>query len=317
MRAAVVGTNWGSVHVAALQEAGVDVVAVAGKEKEQTREAARRWDVPHAVTDLGALHSLDLDLVTIATPASTHADVLAAVPDVPVICEKPAVGLSPLRRLPAGRSAPVRVNYAFAFLDVSERAAGHLHRLGAIRSAHAVSSYEMPELAFTPEEMFMELLPHPWSWLVRLFGVPSPASPGSRQEQASGGIAISVECGQIPVALASVPEPGLDGIRHDVVIEGVNGVLTLSGRYRRGQGWRFEAPAILARPHDGSARPAEVEEFGLAESAPPDPWDRANSRSIAAIVEELRGRRVPPLLFGWDDALEIDRTAQAAIHARD
>jgi hypothetical protein len=314
MRGGVIGANWGRIHVKALREAGVDVVALVSQDEREARETAAAMDIPAALADPAELAALDLDVVTIATPARTHADVLAAVPDVPVICEKPAVGLSPLRPVPEGRSSPVWVNYAFGFLDASRRAADHLHRLGSITSAHVVSSYELPHLAFTPEEMFMELVPHPWSWLVRLFGAPEPRSRWGREEDA-GDVRVAVECGDVPVRLESIPEPGLDGIRHDVVIEGVSAVMTLGGSYRSGSSWRFDPPTLMHRPHatlPGDAR-TDPERFGDVETAPPDPWYRANARSIGAALGAIRGNRHDPLLFDWDDALALDRTAQAVI----
>ena len=106
----------GGVHVAALREAGVEVVALVGLDGARTRAAADRMGVAQVRTDPAGLRELELDLVSVATPAATHLEVIEALPDIPVLCEKPAVGLSPIRPLPARRRAAVWVNYAFAFL---------------------------------------------------------------------------------------------------------------------------------------------------------------------------------------------------------
>jgi hypothetical protein len=52
--------------------------------------------------------------------------------------------------------------------------ARELDRLGRITSARVLSRHEMPDLDVAPAEMFMEPVPHPWSWLVTLFACRSP-----------------------------------------------------------------------------------------------------------------------------------------------
>ena len=131
----MIGTNWGRVHVAALREAGVEVVALAGDRAAEVRSAADELGVGAAISEVTALGTLELDLVSVATPAATHAAIIEALPDVPVLCEKPAVGLSPARALPAGRNQPVWVNHAFALLEVAERAESALNRVGPITAA--------------------------------------------------------------------------------------------------------------------------------------------------------------------------------------
>ena len=89
----VVGTGFGCItHVRALRAAGFDVMAVVGRDPERTRERARQFDVPLALTSFEDALALDgLDAVTIATPPHTHAELaLAAIAaGKHVICEKP------------------------------------------------------------------------------------------------------------------------------------------------------------------------------------------------------------------------------------
>lgn len=91
--AAVVGTGFGFLtHVRALQEAGIDVQAIVGRDPEKTRDRARRGEIPHAFTRLDdALALPDVDLVTIATPPHTHAEIAirACEAGKHVMCEKP------------------------------------------------------------------------------------------------------------------------------------------------------------------------------------------------------------------------------------
>jgi predicted dehydrogenase len=91
--AIVVGTGFGCfTHVRALRAAGIEVRAVVGTDPEKTAERAGRFDVPLALTSLDEALSLrGVDVITIATPPHTHAELaLAAIAaGRHVICEKP------------------------------------------------------------------------------------------------------------------------------------------------------------------------------------------------------------------------------------
>lgn len=91
--AAVIGTGFGVLtHLRALREAGIEVHALVGRDPEKTAERAARAGVPHAITDLSqALALPEVDLVTIATPPHTHAEIAIAACEAGkhVMCEKP------------------------------------------------------------------------------------------------------------------------------------------------------------------------------------------------------------------------------------
>lgn len=315
MRAAVIGANWGGVHVAGLREAGVEVVALVGRDPDRTRLAAEQLGIAAALTDPARLADLGVDLVDVATPASAHLEVVDALPpDVPVLCEKPAVGLTGPSELRA-RAAPVWVNYAFPFLEVAERAAHAVRGLGPVRAAWVRSIHDLPDASFSPEQMFFELVPHPWSWLVGLVGGDLRAGASTRaapDAAAAEGdsVVVRVLCGETPVELACVSEPGLRGLRHEVVVDAEGGRTMLEGTYRIGQPWAFAAPRIVGAD-------AEVQVLGDAEPGPGDPWYRANVRSIGAAVAAVRGEQADPRLCDWATAVAMDLTVRAGLSRRE
>ncbi len=91
--AVVIGTGFGVLtHVRALRHAGIEVHALVGRDPEKTRERAKRVDVAHGLTDLSAALALPgVDLVTVATPPHTHAELVlqAIAAGKHVMCEKP------------------------------------------------------------------------------------------------------------------------------------------------------------------------------------------------------------------------------------
>lgn len=71
-RIGIIGTGWGArVQVPAFREAGLDVVAIAGRDPEKTRSVGRDLGVAPAA-DWRDLLQKDIDLVTIVTPPSEH-----------------------------------------------------------------------------------------------------------------------------------------------------------------------------------------------------------------------------------------------------
>ncbi|HEX3708129.1 MAG TPA: Gfo/Idh/MocA family oxidoreductase [Mycobacteriales bacterium] len=90
---AVIGTGFGTLtHARALRAAGLDVVALVGRDAERTASRAERFDIPLASTSLDEVLAMpDVAAVTIATPPHTHAAIaLAAISARKhVMCEKP------------------------------------------------------------------------------------------------------------------------------------------------------------------------------------------------------------------------------------
>jgi predicted dehydrogenase len=80
IRVGLIGLNHGSrVHLPAYQrDHRFEVVAVCARTPERAQRVALEHNVPYATTDARQLLQADLDLISIATPPSTHAGLAAA-----------------------------------------------------------------------------------------------------------------------------------------------------------------------------------------------------------------------------------------------
>ena len=82
----------------------VQIVGVCDIDPDRARATAAAWGIPAAVTTVGELLGLGLDLVSVCTPHPTHENVVlqAAAAGVHVLCEKPiAVDLASAERMVA------------------------------------------------------------------------------------------------------------------------------------------------------------------------------------------------------------------------
>ena len=131
-RAVVVGAHWGLVHVQALRQAGVEVVALGGRDRQQLQSVAAEQGIPFVVDSLAEIRELAPDLVTLATPAATHGSWLRDLASLPVICEKPLFGLDASPALLDSLGERLWVNYAFAFLETAQALRSLWPRLGVI-----------------------------------------------------------------------------------------------------------------------------------------------------------------------------------------
>lgn len=117
--AVVVGTGFGLfTHVRALRDAGFEVRALIGRNRERTAERAARLGIPLAATSLAqVLSDPEIALVTVATPPHAHYPVVmeAIAAGCHVMCEKPFA-----KDLPEAREMLRAAN-----------AAGVVHMLGA------------------------------------------------------------------------------------------------------------------------------------------------------------------------------------------
>ena len=92
MKAGVIGTSYGKVHIVGLQAAGVSVVAICQRDQGTARGVARQFGIPLVFSDWEALvTSPELDVITIAAPPHLHLPIAKKALRLGkhVICEKP------------------------------------------------------------------------------------------------------------------------------------------------------------------------------------------------------------------------------------
>ena len=301
LRAAVVGTRWGLVHVEALRASDVEVVALCGRDARKTEAIAAAHDIPVAATCLASLHTMELDLVAIATPAETHAQVSAELPETARICEKPVLGLSGRVEELGQLGSSCWVNYAFSFLPGARQMADALESEKPIRRFEMVTEYDIPR-EMTPAVSVLELASHPLSFAIHLLGAPRGA--GTFRET-HGGCVMSFTLGSTETTLRCSRERRGFALRHGVRAVGSSGIPhEFEGRLEAEKPWRF-GPVY----HGGDALPMRAGGAG-------DPWVNANVASIRTICRALRGelsevaaRRVG--LFDASRAFSIEALVQS------
>jgi myo-inositol 2-dehydrogenase / D-chiro-inositol 1-dehydrogenase len=306
MRAVVIGTGWGRVHVDALRRCGAQVVAVCGapEDASRTKAFAAEKHIPLVLDDPHSVLELGVDVVTVATPARTHQDMLTLFRDVPVICEKPVVGVTgDLSRLPAGGAATY-INYAFSFLDSAKVFSQALRVIGAPSRVRVETAYDLA-LNFTGPEWFLEVASHPLSLVVHLLGTPVLLE-ASTLANPPDITRLDLAIGDADVQVVSRHQPGLRGLQHTIRAHTPGGPLQLTGAFHDGQPWRFEPVRLDGIP------------LNEGEWSPDDCWLRANDRSIRAVLHAIGAGLAPDLaeadgLFTQSRAAAIDRCLLQAI----
>lgn len=294
--AAIVGLNWGLVHLRGLREAGCDVVALAAADEDRARRIAAREGVESATSDLRSLSGIDL--VVVAVPADSHAAVLRQLPDPLLICEKPVLGVrTPIADLPETRGR-MFVNYAFGFLATARTAAAVIDRLGDPRAA-AVEVQVGLESGFSSVEWFLEAASHPLSWVLSVLGAPTVVSRRIHRD----GVDVRLRAGSCEVAVR-LRLGGDDGISQRLTFRWPDHDMVVRGGFRPGHRWRYEAVQL-----DG-------QRINEGEWSASDCWLDANAASVRAMVAAFRGQPADAdRLFDARRALWIERTVRADLSA--
>lgn len=277
--AAIIGLNWGLVHLRGLREAGCEVVALASADEGRAREIAQREAVPVGTADVGALNRVDL--VVVAVPADSHAGVLRQLPDPFLICEKPLIGLrTPTSELP-DTSGRMFVNYAFGFLQTAAAVERILQQQPAPHRVLLQVAVHLP-LSFSSTQWFLETASHPLSWLLHLFGEPELRSRSIGADR----VALHLVAGSTDVDVL-MTIGGQEGIAQRIEFHWPDHRLLVTGQYRPGRLWTYDAVTF-----DGHA-------VNEGEWSASDCWLDANAASVGTMISVFRGER------SWSQGLDL------------
>lgn len=178
-----------AAHAAALKTVpGVELAATCDLDGNKARDFQRRWSIPRAFDDVGAmLDGVKPDVVHVLLPPTAHAQAVETclAAGANVFVEKPFC-ISSEECLRAGRVAQasglqIGVNHNFTFMPGLLAAIDAIRgcRLGAVEHMSIVYSFPMPGLAAGPHSHWMfadpaniifELGAHPLSAIYRYVG---------------------------------------------------------------------------------------------------------------------------------------------------
>ncbi|KXZ34909.1 sugar nucleotide-binding protein [Vibrio alginolyticus] len=286
-QAGIIGINWGRTHIPHYRNNGVSVTTLCANQIEPLQQACSEEAIPKAETNISALKQLDV--VTIATPAHTHAEIIKKLGSTKLICEKPLVGLNSDITHWQQPNANLLVNYAFAQLNTAKTIEKWLASQTQPCVVNLVTQVNLPG-TFTLKEWFLETASHPISWLLHCFGDYYQ----STLVEENGQLIVDLQCDdhQLRFVFELTGEPGIE---HNLTIQS-NQTLTSKGYYRVGEKWRFE-PILV----NGNA----INDGEYSES---DCWQDANQRSVGLMLAMFNQS------ISWDNGLQLGAfDAQKAI----
>ena len=283
MKIAVIGLNWGRVHLSAYRELGHEVTAVVSRDLEKCRRIADEYGIPGRYQSVKELPGSGFDIISVAVPAAQHYEVLKELQkrSCAIVCEKPVLGFQGASEMYQGLSEEIFFNYAYPFLQDMDIFYRKLEEMGHIRSIDIECLYHLDlNTRFTPEEYFYETVSHPVSLVVhKLQDVVSAVRTGSSEilAKTTSGTELRIVCRE---------DLSLSGIRHRVTFTGEKNaavdevtpnVLRLTGEYVTGCPWHY-------CPLEYNGQAISEEHFPAA-----DPWYTANKVSLGNLLRYFAG----------------------------
>ncbi len=273
MKVAILGTQWGRVHVGTFRRWGHEIHALMGRSPEKTRQIADEEHVPVAATSPDELS--EADIIVIATPARTHLEYIDRfAADKLVLCEKPLAGAPIASRLVKKHAHnPVFVNYAFPFLETArslKQLVDHGHA-GDVFRIVVNSTVNFP-IDHSPVAWFLDVAVHPLAWLNHAFGDFELVQLHNPEGRAN--ISTVLENGNQTLNMNLFQAPWT-GLQYDITIVGTSGILRTTGGYQPEKGWNF-TPITL------NGEPVNAGEYSTAEH---DIWFEANCQSVKTFLD--------------------------------
>lgn len=236
MKAGVIGTNWGRVHVHGLRKAGCEVTAIVSHDASIAQKIADDENIPYSGDSIQLLD--DCDIVAIATPTHTHLNYLSAFHDKIILCEKP-LGITPenIHQFQALKNEHIYISYPYPFVNTAKQIQQFIEAgsLGELVRITAIAGVNLP-YPKSPREWFIEDMIHPYSLLTHLFGEMSFI----QAYQGSGcNISAQMQCHNALVDLLLCPWP-TQGIHFDITLIGSLNTIQLRGGFRPDRHWWME-----------------------------------------------------------------------------
>lgn len=188
-RVAIVGAGYiAAYHFEILAGTeGVELIAVCDVNEDAAREAAARYNVPHAVSELAALPELGVEVAHVLVPPALHVPVTRELLELGIgtFVEKPlaleSAVAAELAQLAAAKQLPFGVNHnnvfhpGFARLLEQVRA-GKIGRVEHVQVTFSVPLRQLDAgdvshwMFREPQNIVFEQAPHPFSQLLELAG---------------------------------------------------------------------------------------------------------------------------------------------------
>lgn len=267
--AAIIGAHWGMIHLPTLREAGLDVIAVVSKDLDEARSVAQANGIKVGTDSVGDVGTPDV--VVVATPAFTHAEVISAFPYSHIFCEKPVVGWQGDPSVLPSWSQRMLVNYAFSHLETAQKVEASVSHP---KRVSVKSSVNLEGFRFNSPQWFFEVVSHPISWLFHWLGEPRKIHTQVNEST----IETSFTCGETSVDVAFLVG-GPAGIHHEFLLYCDEGHIEFQGDYSPGQPWNF-SPILK---NDIAVNDGEFAEE--------DVWLAANRKALLLALSVFSGER--------------------------
>ncbi len=295
MKIAVVGLNWGRVHLSAYYQLGYQVVALVDHNLEHCRSLAEQYHIEHCFDSIAKLKGLDLDLISLAVPAKAHLQALRDAQELNclILCEKPVLGYWATPEMYKNLPTNVFFNYAYPFLQDINLFYDRMHSMKNIKYLELNCRYNLPDIkSLNHAEMCYETVSH----LIALAVHAMPPITDIRRVDDTKIVAVTGQGIEVRINCQKVDSFG--GIEHEVIVQG-DDQLEMRGAFYIGQNWHYQPIMFNGEKISQEFFPQE------------DPWYSANKRSIENILKFASGSQ--PLdetlkrgAFNLDKAMQVE-----------
>lgn len=276
MKIALIGTNWGRIHIGSLRNLGLDVDLIIGRDKAKTKEIAKQENIANASTNLDAIN--DHELIIVASNAESHLAIIERFPNKAIWCEKP-VSLEKVdsKSLDFRRFSKCYMNYAFPFLDSMQIITDILRRgeIGRAQSVVLKVGFNLSGKR-SLNDWFTDIAVHPISFLSHLFGDFDLKMAFQMPDHNHISAIFANKQVQMDVSFFRRHE---NSMLFDIFIVGEKGEIQCRGGYKPYSQWYFEPVKLNGIPQNAGEYSKEQ-----------DIWLKANTDALQCYLHFLNGK---------------------------